>query len=349
VTLVAGLSIGGGPAFVGDLLVSWGVPTKLRLPTRPQEEIHKGLDGSFAAGLAQKLIIIRPYLMIAWAGSVSVIGKLVNELDRVLPACCEEFKKDTDQLLGALDVLPNTVEVVALVFDGDYTYPICVHTRGFELDNQRFYLLGTGRQTFFEFAIQSTSVMPDIETPDGLAARATMMRFAGNAIMSQYASKVGFSESWGGGFEVAHVTEEGFTKVDNVLVRCWSMGPGGELGNIGTSFLMHYQGAALKVTSFGNRDRTTVVKSLVKNSPEVPWRSEVIPEWTVDLFFRVEDKAHICAVQHEFPWSKHHAEFYFDGDNLVGWKMDKSRVDAIIEKIRDKKATTRDQFAIMTL
>jgi hypothetical protein len=112
------MSVGGSPAFVGDLLVSWGMPTKVVLPTRPQKEIHKGVDGSFAAGLAQKLVIVRPYLMITWAGSVSVITQLVNHLDSILPASCDEFKKDTDQLLGVLDVLPNTVEVIAVVFDG---------------------------------------------------------------------------------------------------------------------------------------------------------------------------------------------------------------------------------------
>jgi len=72
VTLVAGLSIGGRPAFVGDLLTSWRVPTSITLPTHPKPEIHPNADGFFASGLAQKLVIVRPYLMIAWAGSVEV-------------------------------------------------------------------------------------------------------------------------------------------------------------------------------------------------------------------------------------------------------------------------------------
>src|ERR1035438_8785951 len=96
-TLVAGLSIGGCPAFVGDLLTSWRLPTKLVLPTRPEKEIHRGLDGNFAAGLAQKLVIVRPYLMIAWAGSISVIRSLVNDLDRMLTISWDDFEERSEE------------------------------------------------------------------------------------------------------------------------------------------------------------------------------------------------------------------------------------------------------------
>jgi hypothetical protein len=192
-------------------------------------------------------------------------------------------------------------------------------------------------------------MMPeDVETSSGISARTTMVLFAGNAMMAQYKSKYGFSESWGGGFEVAYVADEGFKKIDNILVRCWSLNEGGELGNIGTSFLMHYQGSTLKLTSFGDREHTTVVRSPIKNSLEELSREKVIPEWTVDLFYRVEDGAHICTVQIEFPWSKTHSEFCFDGDDLVAWKMNKVRVDKIIKLIGQKKQTG-EQFAVMTL
>ena len=341
-TLVAGISIGGAPAFVGDLLTSWGLPKKLELPTRPDLEIHEGVDGNFAAGLAQKIVIVRPYLMIAWAGSLDVIHKLVNQLDKVLPRLVKDFPGHEDDLFAPLDSLPNTVEVVALFFDGSAIHPFCVHTRGFELEKQRIYLLGSGRESFFKFAQETTEVLPDIETPDGLAARAIMMRFAANAMMSQYASKMGLSESWGGGFEVAYTTAKGFKKVDNILVRCWSLNPDGELGNIGVSFLIHYRGTSLKLTSFGERVRTTTVRSLIDRFRETPLRKEIIPEWTVDLFYRASDSTFFSAVQLEKRWSKGHAVFSFDGDELVGWKMDRVRLDRIIEmtKYIDKPGFT---------
>jgi hypothetical protein len=348
-TLVAGLSIGGRPAFIGDLLVSWGLPTKLMLPTRLEEGIYEGVDGSFAAGLAQKIVIVRPYLMVAWAGSVSIIRRLVNHLNSILPALSEEFPGHEDQLLSALNVLPKSVEVVALLIYGSAIYPLCIHTRGFEIDNQRVYLLGTGREMFFEFVQATTGVMPTVETPDGLLARAVMMRFAANALMSQLAGKIGLNQSWGGGFEVACTTNKGFAKVDSILVRCWSLNVDGELGNNGTSFLTHYEGDMLKLTSFGDDNvRTTTVESLIDNSPHSPPRTKVIPEWTVDLFYHVGDGKFISAVQYDSPRSKNHAVFFFDRGELTGWQMDKSRVDRIIEKIRET-SITGEQFTISSI
>jgi hypothetical protein len=75
-TLVAGLSFGGTPAFVGDILASWRLPTKIALPTRQEYDAYQSADGSFVADFAQKLIIVRPYLLIAWTGTVSVVYQL---------------------------------------------------------------------------------------------------------------------------------------------------------------------------------------------------------------------------------------------------------------------------------
>jgi hypothetical protein len=67
-TLVAGLSVGGLPAFIGDLLVSWHIPSAVDLPTQLEKVVRPGLGTDYAASLTQKLIIVRPYLMLAWAG-----------------------------------------------------------------------------------------------------------------------------------------------------------------------------------------------------------------------------------------------------------------------------------------
>jgi hypothetical protein len=220
---------------VGDLLTSWQMPTSVTLPTRPELAIHASAEGFFASGLAQKLVIVRPYLMIAWAGSVDVAYRLVRHLDEKMPRQLEQFPGNEDALLSALDVLPNTVEVVALLIYGDSIHPICVHTRGFEIDDRRLYLLGTGGEAFLEYALATTEAMPKPDNDEGFAARAVMLNFVGNAIMAQYSSKYGLSASWGGGFEVAYASDDGFAKVGNILVRCWSLNLDGGLGHIGTS------------------------------------------------------------------------------------------------------------------
>jgi hypothetical protein len=206
-----------------------GSATSVTLPTRPELAIHANADGLFASGLAQKLIIVRPYLMIAWAGSVEAIRSLVQRLDEKLPRQLDQFPGHEDVLLSALDALPDTVEVVAPLIYGKSIHPICVHTRGFEIDDRRIYLLGTGGEAFLEYVLAATEVMPKPDNDEGFAARAVMLNFVGNAIMAQYSSKYGLSDSWSGGFEVAYVTDEGFAKVGNILVRCWSLNLDGGL------------------------------------------------------------------------------------------------------------------------
>src|SRR5664279_1636667 len=90
-TLVAGISFGGTPAFVGDLLTSWRLPTKIDLPTRPEKDAFESSRGDFVAGLEQKLIIVRPYLLLAWAGSVSVVHRLARQLDETLPLSIKDL------------------------------------------------------------------------------------------------------------------------------------------------------------------------------------------------------------------------------------------------------------------
>jgi hypothetical protein len=346
-TLVAGLSFGGTPAFIGDLLVSWRLPNKVRLPIRFDEEVFPANEGSFAAGLAQKLVILRPYLLLVWAGEVSVIRALVNQLNRDLPHSIDDFLRNTDRLFAALNVLPKSVEVVATIIDGEFVRPFCVNTRGFEFGDKRYYLLGSGSESVFEFLLHFTSHMPP-DNSDGIASRAAMINFAGNAMMAQYASGFGLSDSWGGAFEIAYVTETGFAKVDNILVRCWSLNPDGDLGNIGASFFMHYRGSALSVSTFGDKEQTILIKSMIEGDSVGEPPTKASADWTVDLFYRVNDGVHFCTVQYEYQWSDSRSFFFFEEGNLVGWNMNKSRVEKIISKINNTDPTA-NPFTISSL
>ncbi|MCP3411571.1 hypothetical protein [Bradyrhizobium sp. CCGB01] len=333
---------------MGDLLTSWRMPTSVTLPTRPEYAVHTNANGFFASGLAQKLVIVRPYLMIAWAGSVEVARNLVIYLDEKLPKDREQFPGNENVLLSALNSLPSSVEVVALLIYKDTIQPLCVHAKGFEVDKRRIYLLGTGGEAFFNYILSAADAMPMPDNDEGFAARAVMVNFVGNAIMAQYSSKYGLSDSWGGGFEVAYAADDGFKKVENILVRCWSLNPDGGLGNIGTSFLVHYQGDALHLTTFGEHERTTIVQSWLDRPFIIPPEKTIAAEWSIDLFFRVTDGVRFCAVQKEFPWSRQRSEFHFRQGRLAGWEMDKSRVDQIIERIGKTDPTT-DRFSLSTL
>jgi hypothetical protein len=310
------------------------VPSALKLPIRTTEATFPTGDKTFAAGLAQKLIIVRPYLLIAWAGSTSEIHKLVRELNEVLPREIDELRGCTDALFRPLNGLTRDVEVVAVVIDGDWIRPYCIHTRGFELDDRRYYLLGTGSSTAYSFLTEMGRHMPIPDNSEGFAARSLLINFAANALMAHYVSEYGLSEAWGGGFEVAYASKKGFAKVNNILVRCWSVNEDGTLGSVGTSFLMHYQESALLITSFGDIERTTAVPSPLASSFNWKFRKKISAEWTVDLFYRPDNGQHYCAVQYEYPWSRSKSHFAFRDGRLSGWKMRKARVDKLVNMIK---------------
>lgn len=347
-TLVAGLSIGGEPAFVGDLLTSWRLRSEVTIPSQPSCGIFEGFDGHFASGLAQKLTIVRPYLMLAYAGSLSAVRKIVDRLDAVLPLTVEEVIGREDTFLEILDTAPEDVEMLANYFNGDLIWPIRVRTSGFEIDGRQLYIMGTGREVFFNFVVNLPGVIPPEDaTSRGLMARAVMMRFAANAMMSQWKAGYGLNESWGGGFEVSYVAASGFKKLDNILLRAWSLGPNGELRNIGTSFLQHYEGDDLHLTAFADEACTTVVPSLVPSvTHRVRRQRKVIPEWTVDL---IEYEGHfVSAIQLDRRGSRSHAKFEFEEGKLVAWQMDKSRLNAIIDRVK-KNIETGIEFQLAPL
>jgi hypothetical protein len=136
-TLVAGLSIGGAPAFVADLLTSWRLRDVVTIPTQPAPGIFDAADGYSAKGLAQKIIIVRPYLMVVYAGNLSIAENIIAELDLRLPRQVAEVAGNEDLILSILDGTPDTLEIVALYFNNESIYPFCAHTRGFEIDGRR--------------------------------------------------------------------------------------------------------------------------------------------------------------------------------------------------------------------
>jgi hypothetical protein len=332
-TLVAGLSIGGAPAFVADLLTSWSLANTVSIPSQRAAGIFQGAEGYFAKGLAQKITIVRPYLLLAYAGNLSVAKKIISELDAVLPAGIEEIRDHEDLFLAILDRTPDTIEMVALYFTGDRIHPFCLHTRGYEIEGKRLYILGSDQKAFFDYAVNAPGVIPTSDNPEGLMARAVMMRFAANAMMSQWASGYGLSSSWGGGFEVAFTHEDGFRKVDNILFRAWSLGPSDDAANIGVSFLQHYEGGDLHLTSFYEEAVTTIVPSLVPSATRGPSRTEIIPEWTVDLIYSEQRQSYATALQLDPPGSESHARFEFESGKLVAWEMDKTRLAAVIKRM----------------
>lgn len=325
-TLVAGISIGGLPAFMGDLLLSWGVPSEVDLPTLRSPGVFPGKDKDYAAGLAQKLIIVRPYLLIAWAGLRREATRIVEALDAALPRT-KELEGHPEGLFEILDSCREGTEIVALVIAGSSIFPFCVRTRGFEIDNKRVYLLGSGASDFFSFLQECPELVPSEEQADGLLARTTMLRFAARAMAFQITGK-GLENSWGGGFEVAFPTPDGFQKIDRLMFRAWKLERDGTYEYSGHSFFSRYVGHDLLLSRFNPEEKTYIIKSPLGQS-SVPDADETIwPEWTFELFILPTGQL-VEAARYHAPHRPVNDFVEYSRGALVGWHWDKAYVDDV--------------------
>ncbi|ANT51356.1 hypothetical protein [Mesorhizobium amorphae] len=330
-TLVAGLSVGGLPAFIGDLLVSWRIPSAIDLPTRSEEGVYPGIGEDHAAGLAQKLIIVRPYLMLAWAGERKEVDRMVRDLDSALPLDACDLRNPT-VILEILDTCAANTELVALLIMADAIHPIGVRTRGFELGDKRIYLLGSGASDFFEYLQAHPELLPNQERADGLVARAIMLRFAARAMMLQLKIGTGLHDSWGGGFEIAYADRDGFRKVDNLMFRAWMIDEKSIYHNSGRSFFLRYYGQDLHLSWFNPDEKTYIVRSPIGKASEVPEHEEVHPEWTVDVFVMKKNGSFVEFARFQPPHRPPSDKVQLQNGVLVGWVMDQRYVDLCASK-----------------
>ena len=324
-TLVAGVSIGGLPAFIGDLLLSWRLPSTIDLPTQKKATKHPGAGQDHAAGLAQKLLIVRPYLLLAWAGEYAEAVRIVRELDRILPGSVSELH-DLHPMFSTLDTCRSGTEMVALLIDGKSIRPFGVRTRGFELDGKRVYLLGSGAPEFFEYLQTNPELLPDQKKEGSLVAQAVMLRFAARSFALQWVIGQGLSNSWGGGFEVAFPDERGFRKVENLLCRAWMIDERGMYHNSGRSFFTRYYGKDLYLSCFNPDEKTYVIPSPLKSSVEVPPMEVVHPEWTLDMFFMKTNGSFVEFARFQPPTRPVIDQVQLKNGRLVGWRMDQEYV-----------------------
>ncbi len=335
-TLVAGFSVGGMPAFIGDLLLSWRLPSSIDIPTLKDPGVVPGLDRDYAAGLDQKLVIIRPYLMVAWAGLHSEAARIIKELDAVLPT--EGGLTNPEPIFRILDTCSEGVEMIALLAWEDQIFPFCMRTRGVELEDKRIYLLGTGAADFFAFLQDNPDLMPSSETSDGQLARASMLRFAARSMAMQLGLGTGFGNSWGGGFEVGYPTRNGFEKVDRLLFRAWYLPEAGEYQNSGRSFFLRYVGKDLYISAFNPEEKTYLIKSPIGPAIAPPPEEFISPDWTLDLFIAHTGQI-IELARYQPPQRPVSDSMQFADGALIGWSWDSNYVDAIADKARQAIAS----------
>jgi hypothetical protein len=248
-----------------------------------------------------------------------------------LPPKASELR-DHEAILGILNTCGANTELVALLIWAKAIYPFGVRTRGFELDNRRIYLLGSGASDFFEYLQTHPNVMPNQERADGLVAQAIMLRFAARAIALQWTIGTGLRASWGGGFEVAFPDIDGFRKIGNLMFRAWMIDEDGTYHNSGRSFFLRYYGHDLHLSCFNPGENTYVIRSPIGEPSEVPEYEEVHPEWTLDVFVVKKNGSFVEFARFQPPHRPVADYVQLEDGSLVGWVMDQEYVEQCVKK-----------------
>ncbi|MFS2109982.1 hypothetical protein ACCC88_09865, partial [Sphingomonas sp. Sphisp140] len=300
-------------------------------PTRPVSDLAPGLEDHFARGLAQKLVIVRPWFMVAWAGSSANAHRILQELDRMLPEKQEDFTEG-DAIWELFATSGEDDEMLALVIHDNSVHPICIRTRGFELDGKRIYLLGSGKGEFFEYLQSHPEILPGQERADGMLARAIALRFGARAMAIQWIAGAGLENSWGGGFEVAYPDENwGFRKCDRLLFRAWRIEADGQYYNSGRSFFARYHGRDLYLSCFNLEEKTYLVRSPVGEPIAPPAFERCSPAWTIDFFLHAPTGSFIEAARAASDTSPVSDFVELVDGQLSGWNLDRRYVDALVK------------------
>jgi hypothetical protein len=319
------------PAFVGDLLISRQLAAPVDLPTLAEPRIAPGLDNHFASSLSQKLVIVRSYFLLAWAGSKANADRIIRGLDQVLPERSGELH-DGRIVLDLLNSCEEDSELLAVVIHGGKVQPVGARTCGFELNGKRIYLLGSGRTDFLDYLEEHPALLHGQEGADGLLARAIVLRFGARAMTLQSVLGTGLEQSWGGGFEVAYPEPNGFRKCDKLLFRAWKIEADGSYANSGRSFFTRYYGRDLHLSRFNPEEKTFVVGSPLGTPVTPPRYERCAPSCTVDFFLHGPSGSFVEAARFH-PDNRPVKDFVemVDGQ-LAGWAMDREYVDGLVHE-----------------
>ncbi|MBB4493483.1 hypothetical protein GGE43_005327 [Agrobacterium tumefaciens] len=237
------------------------------------------------------------------------------------------MEENPEGLFEILDSCSGGTEIVALVIAGTSIFPFCVRTRGFEIDDKRVYLLGSGAGDFFSFLQECPELVPSQEQADGLLARTTMLRFAARAMAFQVIGN-GLENSWGGGFEVAYPTPNGFQKIDRLMFRAWKLYPDGTYEYSGHSFFLRYIGQDLLLSRFNPEEKTYVVKSPLGETSLPVGREKIWPEWTFELFILPTGQL-VEAARFHPPHRPVNDFVEYSNGALIGWHWDQAHVNEV--------------------
>lgn len=236
-TLIGTFQLEGVPVVVGDTMLSTDTVRKVDLTCIPSvSPVKPGPPRIVTAnylGLAQKIAIPHPHVVVAWAGMLLEAEVFMSRLQPALHGNGDATKR----LKSFLDRYPkedmkNLSLIVVWKSGGRFEYFYSDDNVHYELNDSYTHIAaaGSGRQTFYEHLHMRTesglALMMNMQKRGrrldilrGETAAALGLEFFALAYIRQHYGMVGFDERWGGAFEVAVFDRDRFKKIDNIQLN----------------------------------------------------------------------------------------------------------------------------------
>lgn len=247
-TLIAAFRPQGCPTLFGDLLLSGHerVNDQVSIPTIGDvRNFYPEGSGWSITGLQQKIVLVSDNCAIAWAGSwlgariaIGQLRDLASTQKLTAPLLrdfMDNMNEDTVNLgTSFVGLLISDDQVLYFKHDAEYFEDPGVGS---------VFVEGTGKRAFRE--ILATGIFTKLElsgdpNPVDVAASTGLM-IAGMLLRNEHASGSNLLEYFGGGYEVAVHTVNGFKKLGNMTFIMWEASVKRDLVDIAPLFIVKQQ------------------------------------------------------------------------------------------------------------
>ena len=219
-TLVSLIVAPGSPTFlISDILVSSTLPETALIPTISRDSAYLQIgDSHFAVDVTQKIVLIRPWLCLGWAGLLHKSRNLILLLDKILPTYIDN-PQQIDRILKSQinrDATDGLELLLCYIYQGNVFFYEKMTTKDFG-HYGKLYCIGKGVGDFLSvldtMSNENNIVRGDM--PVGMKA----LSFAATSFFAQKFNGFGLENLWGGGMDIVLAGHDRFTRPESVLIR----------------------------------------------------------------------------------------------------------------------------------
>jgi hypothetical protein len=289
-----------------DILTS--VPTRedpiaVQIPYREKPIAHSnGQDA--VAGLAQKTIIFGR-TMVSWAGSRIIARLIISTINKL--SIGGKYEVDLRRLILSLELSSREMEDIEIIyhFNGDEPWierkdwngkrPIVANAPGIIAG-------GSGIWNFFEnMVVSGIAVLPPYEEVLGQL----LLKISSHAF-AEHAGVETLHYMYGGWFEIAHRSEDGFVKI-SYGVKLWTR-KGGVLASGGPGYINWYRNGNLNITTIQIREingeeritqKNLIVPDMLGRGPSGPPEADVRPTFMMHIVHDFDHGYQTSLISHD--------------------------------------------------